>query len=393
MSLIIISRGEVDGVVRLVQALHRTVTDVVVVDSSKPPDHARLRTELSAIDNLTLRYAVPLGYADPLRPYAYSLAKSDSIFYIDSDEWPSETLLRDLDQILHADREAAGFLIHRFTYYKGRRVNHSLDYVEGRREPTRFEESKRSRVELPSLRRDLQLRLLRRDRIQERGTVHSIPVALGPLKILPPSYYVTEVFSDANRRQKFIKELKLETVMHRSTYGSVIDRSGPEPFRSAVLTYVKAKGFERGSELSRFDYILSHGLERLVRERDLGSLTFQDSYVRAKIETIRALPPALSAILLACSLDVGESGGLIDYLGLRDPATVESLRSYMDRVYDSPEDFTIELVLKKFLSRHPDFSLDITVAAAIDQIRQAAERGVEAIRNLETPSLRPHEDL
>lgn len=384
VSLVIITRNEVDQVTRLASALSRNVTDVVIVDSSDPREHKDLQYGLSDIPNLTFRQGVALGYADPLRPYAYSLAHCETIFYLDSDEWPSPTLIRDLGQVVDRNEQVSAFLIRRVTIFRGRLVNHSLAPMDVR--AATFDSLRHfTRPLPPSIRRDLQLRLFRKHDLHDTGTVHSAPTVSGSVKVLPRLYYLVERFSEATRRQTFIKYLKLEAVTRRFTYDDVCLKIGIEPLRKILLLHAHAQSLSQKDELSPSDYIRAHAFERFKRERDPAALVFPDSYARAKAATLMALPPEINRMLFECSSDVAACGGVIDYLGLRDAEHAASMVDCYPVPYQYPEDLTIELILDKFFSRHAQFGRRFSTQTVIAEMDAAALHGVSMLRGL-TPA-------
>lgn len=93
-----LNKNDTKGVIRAVCAVKGVVDEIVVVDSSSEARHIELQTALADSQTKVFR-ALPLGHPDPLAGYGLSKVSSEMVLYLDSDEFPSKELVRDLRQL------------------------------------------------------------------------------------------------------------------------------------------------------------------------------------------------------------------------------------------------------------------------------------------------------
>jgi len=112
----------------------------------------------------------PWGFVEPDRMFAVGKCKGEWILYLDTDELPSRSLMKDLRWITSKAeaRNVHGFLIKRY------------DIID---------------CELALLTQP-QLRLYRRDRVLYKGIVHELPIIQGNVEALPDKYYIMHLLND-----------------------------------------------------------------------------------------------------------------------------------------------------------------------------------------------------
>ena len=115
ISLLVFSRDDVDDAVELVKSLYDSVDDILVVDSSKKAEHARLlriKKELR-LRKMNVDYVVALAYSELYRPYAFGKCKNEWVLFVDTDERISPGLKSQLHTLV-ADKQVCGYYIKRY---------------------------------------------------------------------------------------------------------------------------------------------------------------------------------------------------------------------------------------------------------------------------------------
>jgi hypothetical protein len=92
VALLMFSRNDLDQVWLRVQSLAGAIDEVVVVDSSDPPQYEAGRRSAPTVAPLQLLRAIPTGYADVLHPYGVAHVTSEWTFRLDADEVVSDPL-------------------------------------------------------------------------------------------------------------------------------------------------------------------------------------------------------------------------------------------------------------------------------------------------------------
>ena len=178
-----LNRNDTKGVIRAVRAVEEVVDEIVVVDSSSNACHLELQTALADSQAKVFR-ALPLGHPDPLAGYGLSKVSSERVLYLDSDEFPSKELVRDLRRLT------------RFEGYFVPRREGVLGYTS-------------------------QIRLFKRDATAFTGRIHEQPTIDGRVGKLNTSH----------------------CILHLGM-GSRIDESR-RYFRRAIQAYSEIEGYER----------------------------------------------------------------------------------------------------------------------------------------------------
>jgi len=158
--LITFTRNSAYELERLLRHTYNFVDEIVVVDGCSSDRTVEVAEKFGA--KIFRRKA--WGFVEPDRMFAINQCKSSWILYLDVDELPSISLLRDIKMITNkADAEGvAGFYIRRINLIKGE-INLPLEY---------------------------QLRLYRRDKVLYKGIVHEMPKIRGKISYLPETYFI-----------------------------------------------------------------------------------------------------------------------------------------------------------------------------------------------------------
>ncbi len=292
LALLIFNLDETAGTVRNVARLRPVVDEVVILDNSSDASHRELVAAVAPYEARVHR-ALPLGYADALRPYGVSKVSSDYVFQLDADEEPSPALLADLRRLTERDA-----------------------YVVPRRE-----------IGLRTY--TYHMRLFRKEAVRFGGRSFDFPEVHGSLGYLDPDHAILHharfdtYFADKARAQRYFTVESYERPFTvRSLAEALTVRAGartlhlPFPARDLgrPLSPVAVRALIEAEFLR--DLLLGHGLRaaRFNRHYSLGKAAF-----------FQRLPDAERARVSAIARELQESGGLYPYLNLADPA-------YMDRL-------------------------------------------------------------
>ena len=221
IALLIFSRNDTGGVKDIIFELYDTMTEIIVVDSSDEEEYAEFLQWTRKYSKIKLYYVSPLGYPDMLRPYAFTKCKSDWVLLLDADERPSDSLKRDLHEIIESDSSDV-YAIQRFPGTKqGEKIANT---------------------------RNKQVRLFNKNFIDEKGIMHQLPTSKGRFLILPDKYYILHLIDDKVNR--FPEYLKIDRFM-RYSYN---DLSIKAKKLFNLLGLIRKINFE--DELSTFSYFL-----------------------------------------------------------------------------------------------------------------------------------------
>jgi len=144
------------------------VDEIVVVDGCSTDSTVEVAEKFGA----KVYRRRPWGYPDPDRMFAVRKCRSEWVLYLDTDELPSRSLMKDLSWII-SEAEAGnvhGFLIRRYDIIDGELILHAQP--------------------------GYQLRLYRRDRVLYKGIVHELPVIQGNVEALPDKYYIMHLLNN-----------------------------------------------------------------------------------------------------------------------------------------------------------------------------------------------------
>jgi hypothetical protein len=113
----------VPGLLRLVRTMREVSRDILIVDSSDPPQYRQLRESLRS-ERLDIHRVLPLGWGDAYRSYGTSRARTNEVVQIDSDEAPNPDLVQRLAQgLTHSAaiiprRESNGDFTYHLRWYR-----------------------------------------------------------------------------------------------------------------------------------------------------------------------------------------------------------------------------------------------------------------------------------
>src|SRR5712691_2166758 len=295
VGLLMFNLNDHAGTLRNVQSLYRSVDEIVVVDSSSPDEYEML-TGLCRGYPVRIYRVLPLGFAEPLRPFGISKATSDYVLVLDADEEVAEPLRSDLRKLTDCD-----------------------SYVV-----PRFEEQLRSYT--------YHLRLFRRRSVRYRGRSFDFPDVTGRIGWLGKSHRISHhvdyrnYFLDKSRAERYFT---IENVERPFTWRYLRDsleiRMRHRSLSSPFLNWIRPN----------LDAMLSGPMVRWTIEveclrdvllgKGIKAASFNRRYSLGKFRFLHSLREAERDRLLAIARDLQACGGLFEYLGLRDPSYLEKL--------------------------------------------------------------------
>ena len=290
IALLVFHRNDVEGAVRVLDAVGDRVDETTVVDSSSPPQFAHLQDRLAG-RSVDLHRVLPLGCTEPLRPFAHAQVRSEVILSVDTDEVPSEPLLRRLRSLPPA---AAWRLL-------------------------RHERGIGARTRL--------VRVYRRDRVRYQGWNHESPQVDGPVVDLPADEGL-EHFADYRSY--------LTGPIGRREYAAIEARERPPTGRQLRSEFggraarlflppddrpVSAGRIRIYATLSlMFPYDGESGIGGQIRNR-----RWFGRYLVERAKAWARMPPEERGECLAIFDELRRGGGPVPYLGFEEPAYVERL--------------------------------------------------------------------
>lgn len=230
VTLLIFSRNDTQNAQELIQQQISFASEVVVIDSSDKDEHARFRDWASKLGTTPIKiyYCVPLGYPDMLRPYAFSKCTNDWVFMLDTDERASFTLNRNLGKIIESN-QAEVYAVMR---YSGNKKGEKLSET-----------------------RSPQVRIFKKDFLDEKGIMHIPPSSKGRLATLPDEYFILHLLGDkVDRTSEYDKVDQFK----RISYGDISQRIR----LLFVLTHL-GRIPSLGSELYDLDYMIFYFLKAI----------------------------------------------------------------------------------------------------------------------------------
>jgi len=179
--LLTFTRNSAKELNRLLRSISDYVDEIVVVDGCSTDGTVEVAERFGA----KVYRRRPWGYPDPDRMFAVRKCRSEWILYLDTDEIPSRSLMKDLHWIISQAeaRGIHGFLIKRYDIINGELALHAQPHP------------------------GYQLRLYRRDRVLYRGIVHELPVIQGNVEALPDKYYIMHLLNDISFSRYMKKRL------------------------------------------------------------------------------------------------------------------------------------------------------------------------------------------
>lgn len=298
------SRNDVDGVLRNVRTLRPSIAEVVVVDSSDPPQRARLAEGLRPPGE-RICPAPPLGNIDLLRPYGLAQMSTDRVLQLDADEVPSPALVAHLSE---------------------------LDAAEAYVLP-RWEEGARGYT--------YHLRLVRRTHVRYAGPSYGFPQVDGTTTVLARPFRLVHsaapgerYWSDGDRRRRYLPSDLLERPYDRRYLRRTVrGRAGPadpapDPARPRsepplspgatrlVLWIEAARSFLTSG---------SWGIARMRLEQGRQRRIFWERLTSDQQRWFTDTAPS-----------VRTAGGLVGFLGFDDVAYVERLSRTFGPEIDGP---------------------------------------------------------
>lgn len=378
--MVTLSRNDNKNVLELVRMVSPLVDEVVVVDSSEKMIFSDLKASLMDYsDQVRLVRAASFGYVEPLRPFAFGLPKNECIAYFDADERPNKSLCTSLSSIFFEHPTVAAFQVRRETYSPdGRRISNSAaPLVVGLRNRTL-----RARL-LAALSisevRDLQVRLFRKGRIFDSGTVHVPPTIEGPVELLPDEYSVHETHDRSNAAAKIHNYIEMELSTRRFSYAYASARTSSRALRFGTKLYARLLGRRMEDEMRGSDYVLFGAVERFIREQQPSALLLSDPYARIKSEALRLLSRKTNHLLRQLSDDIRSSGGVSPYLNLLSQATIAAITAEQDRTGVLGTHFTLHKLLEVMSTRRGLGFGKNNISQIIDEVHRATVAATEGI--------------
>lgn len=328
LTTLIFSKDKFQAVAELVGSVYRFSNQTVIVYSGSAKDTDKLRrlAKDGGFGRIEVHYVAPLGHPEPAQMYGLGKCRGEWIFYIDTDERPSELLKSNIRRII-SDAKCDAFLVAKREMGRG-----------GRRLLTTH-----------------QRRLFRRKSAVYSGYVFSDPRIIGKEEYLDSGYHIVHSFDYNWNRAKVANYNVIKAYEYRETYGNLLGFMKPMIANLLIKGYCRFKRVDVHSELSRFDYIVLHGLAYyLIGELAIclkkrrppnvrfifGNLLMHwgyVSYICGFTEQERRLQSAIAG-------GIRSAGGVIKYLGV-DGRYIERInKSHRRTGIGGTELFVSELV-------------------------------------------------
>lgn len=296
VTLLIFSRNDTLAARELVSDMLNYVSEIVIIDSSEKEEHIEFKKWAEKMNHGLVRvyYIIPLGYPDMLRPYALTKCSNQWIIMLDVDERASLFLKENLTKIISEDLSDV-FAIFR---YEGNKDGRKLSSLHS-----------------------AQVRIFKKDFLEEKGIIHRLPTSKGRFMVLPREYYILHlVAGKTNRNEEYGKM----DVLSRLSYGDL-----PNKFFN-ISRYILHFGnkITLTNELSNIDYLFYFFVKEVYSAlitRNLGRLleSLGNSIRQTKKVVILKSQPD-SKVFFEISKIINHIG-LVKFLGLDDPSIVENL--------------------------------------------------------------------
>jgi len=342
-TLLIFSRNDTKNALDLADSLYGIADEVIIIDSSDKDEHEILAKEAKK-RGISVYYAIPLGYADPLRHYGISKCKNEWVLYLDTDERLNEKFAKSINKII-ANSKCDAFAIKR--YEESNPNGHTPFFT-------------------------WQIRLFKKSKVVFKGIIHEQPTVNGRLCILGDSYYIEHRTDLMHHSTNGYGKMNLFEMLSYADYNTIMLDYVRKFFALDTQT-LKAKlllGFaslvlnayelvllkNKNQELAPRDYRFFYFIRSLAysfRQRRLGSLAAiwngQKKYL-AYLEDERAKLANAYGLTRKDLFEIAKilnREGVIKYLGLDKPENVDML----SKKYDGKAkgiDFTIRLIVEKY---------------------------------------------
>ena len=342
-TFLIFSRNDTKNAIDLANSLHGIANEIVIVDSSDKAEHVTLAKEAKK-KGVSVYYAIPLGYADPLRYYGLSKCKNEWILYLDTDERLNDEFAKSINEII-ANSKCDAFAIKR--YEEANPDGHTAFFT-------------------------WQIRLFKKSKVEFKGIIHEQPAVNGRLCTLDDAYYIEHRTDLMHHSTNDYVKMNLFEMLSYAGYNAIMLDYVRKFFALDTQT-LKAKlllGFaslllnayelvslkKKDQELAPRDYLFFYFLRTLAysfRQRRLGSLAAiwkgQKQYL-AYLEDERAKLAKAYGLTRKDLFEISKilnREGVIKYLGLDKPENVDML----SKKYDGKAkgiDFTIRLIIEKY---------------------------------------------
>lgn len=340
LTVLFFSRNDTEKAVDLINNIKGIADEIVVIDQSDDNKKAVLISfkKKSKMTKLKIYNAVALGYAEPLQAYAFLKCGNDWVLRLDTDERPSDALMRDIKGIINTT-DSDGFAIRRYENAK----------IENR--GTMF---------------TWQTRLFRKSRTTYTGILHEQPNVDGKLSRLDDDAYYINHFDEfkGNAAGKYFVIKLIDNKLSYELYNKkmieyvakFLVRNKEDAKKTVLgkvvrywmLFYEKILFRKPDEEISTFDYfiynfIVEIGLQWLMA-RTVGNPIRMIRWAWFKAKEVKALNDAPDGEIYFEISKVVNKVGIIIYLGLDNPDVVDALTQ---KYKDKPQGISLLISLLK----------------------------------------------
>ncbi len=347
LSLLIFSRNDTENALDLAASLLRVADQVVIIDSSDGKEHKELVEKAKRYRKIEVYYALPFGYADPLRPYGISKCKNEWILYIDTDERLNDELAKDIRHVI-SKAKCDVFAIKR--YEEATSASHTQFFT-------------------------WQFRLFRKNKALFKGIIHEQPEVHGRLCTLGDEYFIAHRTDLMHHEKNDYNKMMLFEMLSYNDYKSIMvdyarkflaldTNSAKGRFvigstKALLGFYARITLKKPGSEIRRSDYLWFYFLRSIAyahRQGSIGSISRiwkdQANYLNF-IENERDKACNEFGITRKDLFDISKKlneVGVIKYLGFDNPENVDKLtKDYLEgRINDKGIGLTIRLIVEKY---------------------------------------------
>jgi hypothetical protein len=305
LALLTFSRNDVDEVVRNVETLRQLVDEVVVVDSSFPAARSKLSQALRP-PRERLCVAPPLGNVDLLRSFGVAQVTSDRVVLLDSDETLSPALRDALPELCHAE----AYVIPRWESALRAFTHH--------------------------------LRVFQRRSVSYTGRSYDFPHVNGVTRVLPRRLHILhaapggrDYWASNDRARRYLLSEMLERPYDWNYLRQTLGLRAASPVIPEGVTGTQTRA---GLSEPAVQLVLTFEAARtLLGSQSLGLAKFRLEQGRQRTAVWSALPAAEKRWIEDTGRQVQLAGGLVQFLGLDDPAYVERLNELLDPMLDGPD--------------------------------------------------------
>jgi len=163
ITVLIFTRNERENLSKLIPYLAKYIGKFVFIDAMST-DGTREICEKFGVVYETL----PIGFVEPCRMYGISKVSTEWVFYLDADEYPSETLLKTLAEIIEIaeGKQYCAIQVRRINYVKPGKVLRNL------------------------FQPDYQVRIFRKGCVEYKGVIHEQPYVKGKILRLDERFFI-----------------------------------------------------------------------------------------------------------------------------------------------------------------------------------------------------------